>query len=330
MSVESLLKKLWYGEVAGVGGFSGIDKLYSSAKKLDKNVTLAAVDKFLHEQPSYLHRKEFKNLHAKGQSQRWMDVAAPGIELDVDTMYLNKFRLRFKFALIGLDAFSRKVVLAFMTKLTSKNAGNHLANWFKNGHKYKIVFTDRGSEFGGLFDSKVKELGAKHRYSSTYSAYKVAKAERVIRTLRSIISRVLVNNKKMDKSRAIQLAVEYYNNTVNRSIGMTPNDAEKSPAKVLLYIMNKRQKQLNKLGTRPAKYKIGEKVYIKKNKADKGTFFKTGDFTILQEAFKIDSIVRTSPFLSYKLIRFNAPWGTVPGSFPENRLIRASDLKNGD
>lgn len=252
---RALLSQLWFNKIPNKAAFSGITKLYKEAKKFDKNVKVKEVKDFLDSITSYLERKEHHD--KKGISQRHMHVSGPGIQLQVDVMYLSKYKSRFKYALIALDAFSRKLYLRFLTSLKSTATAKQLEDIFKI-QKFSVVVSDNGKEFLSDFATKVKSLKAEQRFTSTFSTYKTSKAERVIRTLRNLISMILDLKVEKDKIRAIKLAVDVYNNSYHRSIGMTPLEAEKEPQLALANILKNQRSDIIKANNfHPPKFEIG-------------------------------------------------------------------------
>jgi len=124
------------------------------------------------------------------------------------------------------------------------------------------------------------------------------------------------------------MAVNVYNNTANRALGgLTPLEAEERPADALWNIMQLQMADMQKSGTNhPAKFAVNDKVYIiKEGPAQKGSFFKAGNVTIFKDLYSIESIVRTEPWLSYRLSRVHEPYGLLPNSFPEWKLVKAAD-----
>lgn len=252
---RNLLSQLWFNKIPNKAAFSSITNLYNEARKFDKNITLDEVKKFLNSITSYLERKEHHD--KKGISQRHMHVSGPGIQLQVDVMYLSKYKSRFKYALIGLDAFSRKLYLRFLTSLKSSATARQLENIFKI-QKFSIVISDNGKEFLSDFAAKVKSLNAEQRFTSIFSTSKTSKAERVIRTLRNIISMILDLKIEKDKIRAINLAVDVYNHRYHRSIGMSPLEAELEPQLALANILKNQRSEIIKADNfHPPKFEIG-------------------------------------------------------------------------
>ena len=211
--MEKLLKKIYMGNQPGEPGFMGTTKLYKIAKKYDKKVTLSKVQEFLKNEKSYLERKEFHDL-SRSYSKRYFNVGGPDQLLIVDTMYLKGYPGGFKFALVFVDGFTRMVWVKLLRQLNAANATRQIENLFKEvDHTFPVVLSDNGSEFLGSFDKKLRELKIKHRFTSTFSVNKTSICERMIRTLRNKVARIIASGKTKNKAQAIKLAVQYINNT---------------------------------------------------------------------------------------------------------------------
>ena len=112
---------------------------------------------------------------------------------------------------------------------------------------------------------------------------------------------------------------------------MTPIRAREEPGQALLNIMNKRLQQLDKIGG-PflPKFKVGANVYIKKEKGQRGAFWKSGDVSVFPQEYAVQSIIATEPYPSYRLARTDYPWGSLPNSLPEYKLVSTGSFKLGD
>ncbi len=328
--MDKLLKKIYMGDQPREPGFMGVTKLYHIAKKYNKNVTVDKVRQFLDNEKSYLERKEFHDM-TRGKSMRYFNVSGPNHLLIVDTMYLKGYPGGFKFALVFVDAFTRMVWVKMLKQLNSANATRQIENLFKEiGHTYPIILSDNGSEFLSSFDKRLRELNIKHRFTSTFSVNKTSIAERMIRTIRNKVARIISSGKTKNKAQAMKLAVQYINSTVTRAHDMTPEQALEHPGKALENILSKRLKRSDKLGLpMPPKFKVGAKVYIKKEPGQRGTFWKSGDLTIFPQEYSVQSIIGTEPYPSYRLARTDYPWGSIANSLPESRLVSIATFQLG-
>ena len=93
----------------------------------------------------------------------------------------------FKFILVLIDCFTKKLYTAPMKKKTKECAALAFESIFKDFDRYPInIVTDRGLEF---YNSEVQKLfdsyGINHYSIPTKTPWKASQAERVIRTLKS-------------------------------------------------------------------------------------------------------------------------------------------------
>ena len=142
---ESELKSIYYGKKRP-GAFLSLNGLYHVAKKQIPNLRYSDVEKFLNKQTVYLQRKEEpKNRQIKG-SKRYFHVYRPEQELVIDTAYLKRYKTPFKFLLLGVDAFTKRLYIGFMRKLSGAGTARIVEKWLTN-KKYKVVLTDQGDTF---------------------------------------------------------------------------------------------------------------------------------------------------------------------------------------
>jgi len=319
--MEGILKELYYHNLASK--LSNAQTLYREAKKVETGVTLDEVKQFLAKQHVYqtFIEKPKRRLVKRWQAERHIDVSGPDKMWALDTFFLSKTGSTFPNALVAIDMFSRKAHLQFMGGVSSKSASTAFDKMLKeHGTPIKKVFSDFGSEFRGVFSQFVKKLGIEQVFTNRQAQHKTSMAERLIKDLRLKIAKLKTTGMKPNE--AIKAAVVLHNNQYNRSIGMTPNQASdpKKAGDVELFIARQRAKEMDKIG-KPVKqkFRIGQWVKIRKLK---DLFRKTGEPTVISEAYKISGVKFTEPVISYYLQ--TSEQVALPGSFIQTQLIPAA------
>lgn len=198
-----------------------------------------------------------------------------------------RFNGGFNYLLVVIDCFSKycwgqplktktgEEVTAAMKKVLSKNQPPRHIN------------SDMGREF---YNRDFKNLMKKYRINhySTYSIKKAAICERLIRSLKTNLFKLMALHgtyKWIDK---IDDVILNYNNSVHRTTGLKPKDVDKSKEQEILQRLysSKMPKDCRK------KMKIGEIVRVSKQKLQ---FEKGYTASFSNELFKITKILRTNP-----------------------------------
>ena len=140
--------------------------------------------------------------------------------------------------------------------------------------------SDRGTEFyNSFFQNFVKAENIQHYSRFTDKGPSIA--ERVIRTVRSLIKKPIFLAGKADWLSELPSVIKQYNNTIHTSIKMTPNQASKKSNEKLVYNSLRDKREIQK-----PKYKIGDLVrtsYIRKvfSKSD-STIYSYNLYTITE------------------------------------------------
>ena len=129
--------------------------------------------------------------------------------------------------------------------------------------------SDRESEFyNSIFQNFLKSKSI-HHYSR-YTDEGPSIAERVIKTVRSLLKKPVFEKGRADWLSELPSVIKQYNNTIHHSTKMTPNQASKKVNEKLVYsnLQDRRVKQT-------PKYKLGQLVRT----ADIKKVFSKGDST---------------------------------------------------
>ena len=138
-----------------------------------------------------------------------------------------KFHNRgYRFALVLIDAFSKKLYTAAMKKKTKEDTANAFQTIFNDFDEFPInLVTDRGLEFYNkdvqkIFDS----YGINHYSTPTRTKWKASMAERVIRTIKSRIFKYFKKYKTKNWIDVLPIVTANYNSVPHSSHGFPPND----------------------------------------------------------------------------------------------------------
>jgi len=160
-SITKLLKKVYLGKIGqGEGHFVNTPaRLYQVAHNFSSKITHRAVREFLRQQTDRQIVSQHSNQIPRFKSKRHILVSRAGLNCCLDTMVLRRFRGAglFRFALICIDLFSKKLFVAFQKNLNPKNTAaaliricrmEHIPGWLK-------CWSDSGQEFSKKFDKIV-------------------------------------------------------------------------------------------------------------------------------------------------------------------------------
>ncbi len=276
MAVSELLSKIYYN-VSNPAAFRGIVPLYKAAKKQDSKITLRDVKDWWtsqHIPTKYrLARKKFlrTKFTVSGANQLW------GADLvDMGHPALKRTNRNFAWLLVITDLFSHKVI-ALMSQKTksSKETAQSLDHVFSEAKNKPYSFmTDQGGEFMGKEGQKIYKKYNINYFTSKDVTQKVAPTERLNREIKAKLWKFFASSKSfnwIDHLAEIRSAI---NSAYNRSIGMTPSQAElkHNEAKVFDNIHSKTLvTNFSKLAQRknkgPYKFKIDQVVRIQIDEA---------------------------------------------------------------
>lgn len=269
---------------------------------MDLNAEKRQIVEELHKQA----RKNFKRRRVvvKGIDDLWQ---ADLVEMGSYEKYNNGYR----YLLTVIDTFSKK---AWAVAVKSKD-GQNVTAAMKSvldslKRKPKNLQTDDGREF---FNNQFHHLMQSHKINhySTYSSLKASIVERFNRTLKAMMWKEFSFQGTYKWINIYQELIDKYNNTLHRTIKMTPNEVNSSNEKTLLDTVYNNLKVFK----RP-KFKVGDHVRISKYKHvfEKGY---TPNWTT--EVFKIKNIKITNPN-TYILEDYRG--SEIKGGFYEYELLK--------
>lgn len=290
--------------------FSSPYLLYKAAKKVNKNITLEAVEDWLSGEKSYtLHRTVVTHFPRR-------KVLVPGVQHQyqadlVDYAPLKKENDNIRYLLTIMDCFSRfALALPLKTKTGIEVAPTLEKAFTVMGTPHKLQ-TDNGGEF---YNKHVKEFlkNSNVEHFSTDQELKAQLVERFNRTLREKIQKFMVSQNTLRYIDVLPDLLLSYNSKIHGSLKeFAPNEVNKSNEKKVHdlqygdYLAEKRRNH---------KFEINDAVRIASYRK---LFMKSYHKTFTDEIFYIADKLFTNP-PTYRL-RDSADEILI-GSFYESQL----------
>lgn len=210
----------------------------------------------------------------------------------IDMQSVSKINNGYNYILAVIDSFSK---YAWAIPLKSKNKDlviEAFQSLLQKGRIPKNLQTDHGTEF---YNDKFKKMINLHNINhySTYSTKKASIVERFIRTLKNKLFKEfsLQGSYKWMKG-LLDKIIKIYNNSIHRTIGMSPAQVGKNNKDSILERYNKtyNSEYYSKKGS--SKLKNGDFVRISKYK---GIFEKGYTPNWSTEIFKIIQVQKSNP-----------------------------------
>lgn len=207
---------------------------------------LETVKRALSQIPSYSRFKPLTNKYPR-MTTRSDDVDE---RWQLDLMNVISFHPEsndgFKYLLVIMDVFSRKLALVPLYDKSSKETADATELLFMTtGRIPKSIATDSGREFkGNHFKDLCRKYGIKQYYTIPNITHATI-AERVIKTLRIKIGKYMLHYGTTRYADVLGDIVDGYNNSVHSTIELSPNDAAGSIAnrQIALFNLNKNLNQ---------------------------------------------------------------------------------------
>ncbi len=222
----------------------------------------------------------------------------------------------YKYILTVIDCFTKYAWAIPLKDKTAKAVLKAFQDIFEQRIPQK-VWVDEGKEFYNKDLEKYFKAKEITMYS-TYGEHKSAIIERFNRTLKTKMYTKFTANNNRVWIKILPELIDEYNNSVHRTIKMTPVEAskDKNEYQVLDNFTNSRKVKATK-----AKLKVGDWVRISRIK---GTFEKGYARNWSWEIFKVSEILDTEP-ITYKIKEYD---GTpIKGSFYDQELQKTKDAE---
>ena len=152
----------------------------------------------------------------------------------------------FRYIFIIIDNFSKYLWAIPLKNKYSQTITNEFSNILtKSKRKPLKLESDRGSEFyDSIFQHLLRSKNIQHY--SRYTDKGPSIAERVIRTVRSLLKKPVFQKGNADWLSELPSVIKQYNNTIYHSIKMTPNQASKKSNQKLVYNNLKDKREVRK------------------------------------------------------------------------------------
>ena len=161
----------------------------------------------------------------------------------------------YRYIFIIIDNFSKFLWTIPLKNKYSQTFTNEFSSILTTSKRKPLKLeSDRGSEFyNSIFQNFLKSKNIQHY--SRYTDKGPSMAERVIRTIRNLLKKPVFEKGNADWISELPSVTKQYNNTIHRSIKMTPNQASKKSNEKLVNsnLKDRRVKQ-------QPKFKLGQLV----------------------------------------------------------------------
>ena len=176
----------------------------------------------------------------------------------------------FRYIFIIIDNFSKYLFAIPLKNKYSQTITNEFSNILTTSKRKPLkIESDRGSEFyNSIFQNLLRSKNIQHY--SRYTDKGPSIAERVIRTVRSLLKKPVFEKGNADWLSELPSVIKQYNNTIHHSIKMTPNQASKKSNERKVYSNLKDKREVRK-----PKFKLGDLVRT----SDIKKVFSKGDST---------------------------------------------------
>lgn len=242
---EQILKK-YYFNPANAGAYAGSQKLFKVLdKKYPGKFSLSFIRQWLNNQDSYSLQKQLRHRFKTANVR----VTSIGEQFDIDLMSLANLAKEndgVQYLLIAIDILSRKLMVKPLKNKTAKSVLNAMQEILKMQKPLKIR-SDKGSEFvNQWFKKYMKDQNV--YFFTTQNPPKASLAERVIRTIRTALFRMMRHKRTYRYIDDLNEIVANYNAAPHRSLNyLAPNDVTKSnEADVWAYLYLKKTKKVGK------------------------------------------------------------------------------------
>ena len=273
---EKYLAKIYF-DPKEPASFSSLEKFYNAIK--DRNlldISKSDLRKWLSKQESYTAhrslRQKFTHPRVISPYKNYM--------WDMDVAFYKDFgedNQNYKYFLLITDILSHYVWTIPLKTLKGKEILGALKKIFSDV-KPNIVRTDKGSEFTNkMVENLLKSNDIKH--IKTSGELKANYAERAIKTVKMKIQKYFSQNQTHRWIDILDDVTDSYNNTINRTIKMTPNEALKTNDTILwnfqyapkpkkkIKVTHLKKKKINKTSqSNPFRFKVNDRVKLSRIK----------------------------------------------------------------
>jgi hypothetical protein len=265
--MDTIINKI-YTDPKNPGSFGSFDRLYTAAKKENGNITKKDIKSFLEKNRTFTL---FKNRRINFNRSRIIPAGfLSDLHVDLgDFQSLSSKNRSYRYLLVGVDTFSRRVFAAPVKSKTPKDVIEAFNQVFSDmPYLPQSIFSDRGLEFESKEIRTYFEEKGVLKYKAEASNIKAAFAERMLRTIKQRLYKYFSEKNTTDWVGILQKIVYSINHSVCRSTGLKPADINEKNASEIwekLYAPIVRANG-NITPSENAKFVIGDTVRIARGK----------------------------------------------------------------
>lgn len=313
------LRSLYY-DTNKSAAYGTASSLYRAVRKDGKHrISHASVKEWLNDQNAYaFYRKASRRF-----PRERVVVSEKHQQWDCDTLSMGYYRKQnqdYAFILVCIDVFTRWLITRPLKTLKAAETRLAFQDILKTVQKPDSIRTDRGGEFVGS-EMKKYLLSEGIKHVLTNNELKSSYAERVNRTLRSRIARLIRGTNRYDWLTHLEKLTEAYNYTKHRSIAVTPAAALCETSSYDLW-----QRQYLASDSKTGKFdekfalEVGDRVrasYLT------GPFHRNHDENWTKEIFTVTHKRLSQGFQKYRLK--SADDTSIEGEFYQEELLKTKD-----
>ena len=212
---EELLSKI-YSDFKNPGSLSSTAKLYNEAIKVDDSITLEDVKYFLRGEASHtLHQQPCRRF-----KRRPILYVRPGLCILLDVAYMKDYsKDNSPYLLFLMDGFSRFLTIYPLKTLRTTDVKHCFEDFLnKSIYKYSYCFTDEGKEFTSSIMQRFLTKQNIKWYTTKNKDIKCSPIERVIKTIKIKLSKLITFTKSEDYTSHLNDIVSCYNHSPHSSL----------------------------------------------------------------------------------------------------------------
>lgn len=216
-----------YHDLDHNAAYSGIDKLFKYVKDINERTDIKKSDvkTYLNQMDSYTKH----GLVPRKFIRRPFKISRPksflGMDLADMTDSISKHNGGFRYILVLLDMFSRKVSLTPLKNKTGFNVSSAIDQYLHDTPGYTHIHSDEGKEFLNSECQKIYDKYNVTRYNVFNRKFKNSLVERFIRTLKGFLFRHFTYKNSYYFLEVLPKFQKIYNSTPHRGLGYSiPND----------------------------------------------------------------------------------------------------------